>query len=88
MRTLSTRTMISLAYERGEEFDPAIAPTPDVVEDLASWERAAMPVEAPSPYERRRRCERARRRAWAAVPEWFSAQDLVERPAGVMQELV
>ncbi len=88
MRTLSTRTMISLAYERGEEFDPALAPTPDVVEDLAAWETAAMPVEAVAPYERRRRRERARRQALAAVPEWFSAQDLIERPLGIMGQVI
>ncbi len=88
MRTLSTRTMISLAYERGEEYDPAHAPTPDVVEDLAAWETAAMPVESVSPYERRRRRERARRQALSCLPGWFSAQDLLERPAGVHGELV
>ncbi len=88
MRTLSTRTMISLAYERGEEFDPALAPGPDVVEDLMTWERAAMPVESLSPYERRRRRERARRQALSCLPGWFSAQDLLEGPVGVHGELV
>lgn len=88
MRTLSTRSMMSLAFERGEEFDPAIAPHADVVEGLAVWERATMPVEAIAPYERRRRRERVRRQALAAVPDWFSAQDLVERPVGVMGEVI
>jgi hypothetical protein len=43
MRTLSPRTLAALAYERGEEFDPAASPTPALVQDLslaapaASW---------------------------------------------------
>ena len=36
MRTPSIRTMAALAYERGEEFDPAAAPTPALVEWLAA----------------------------------------------------
>ena len=88
MRTLSTRTMAALAYERGEEFDPALTATPALVDELATWQRAGMPVEAPSPYERRRARERERRQEVSAVPEWFSLQDLVERPVGVLGELV
>ncbi len=87
MRTLSTRSMMSLAYERGEEFDPALAPTPAMVAELTRWETAAMPEEAIAPYERRRRRERAHHQALAAIPQWFSAQDLVERPLGVMGEV-
>jgi len=88
MRTLSIRELSSLAYERGEEFDPAMAPTPDLVAELSSWERAASPVGDAGPYERRRARERSRRQELRAVPEWFSLQDLVERPAGVLGELV
>jgi hypothetical protein len=34
MRTLSTPELATLAYERGEEFDPAASPTPALVQDL------------------------------------------------------
>lgn len=88
MRTLSIRELSSLAYERGEEFDPAMTPTPDLVAELSTWDRATRPVGDAGPYERRRARERRRRQELRAVPEWFSLQDLVERPAGVLGELV
>jgi hypothetical protein len=77
MRTLSTRTLAALAYERGEEFDPAAAPTPALVEWLSAASAAAPIVAAPGPYERRRRRQRERRTASGGVPEWFSPCDLV-----------
>ena len=89
MLTMSTRTLMDLAYERGEEFDPAIStPAPAVVEELGAWAHAALPVEAPSRYEARRRSDRERRAQLAYVPDWFSVQDLVERPAGTLGELI
>ena len=86
MHTLSTRDLTALAYERGEEFDPAMAPSPAVVAELSLGSLAMRPIEAPSPYERRR--EREGRRALSGVPEWLSAEDLLERPVGVHGELV
>jgi hypothetical protein len=55
-------------------------PTPDLVEDLLLARRAVPVVAEPSSYERHRRRERERRAAFAAVPEWFSADDLVAGP--------
>jgi hypothetical protein len=74
----STRTMAALAFERGEEFDPGVPPlTASLVEDLALIGTAG-PLECGvSALERRRRRERERRAAYAAVPSWFSADDLV-----------
>ena len=74
----STRTMAALAFERGEEFDPGVPPlTAAIVEDLALI-GGARPIEGElSALERRRRRDRERRAAYAAVPSWFSADDLV-----------
>jgi hypothetical protein len=88
MRTPSTRTLAALGYGRGEEFDPALASRPALVEQLTLGQRAARPLEAVSPYERRRRRERERRRRLARVRGWFSPGDLVERPVGVHGEPV
>lgn len=84
----STRLMMALAFERGEEYDPALAPSPDLMAELAATAVAGRPVEAPSAYERRRRRERERREALAGVPEWFSVEDLLEPPVGIHGELV
>lgn len=89
MQTLNIRAMHDVAYERGEDFDPAVmADMPDVLEGLAMSERAELPVEAPSAYDRRRARERQRRRRLAAVPAWLTATDLVEPLVGVHGELV
>jgi hypothetical protein len=78
MRTLSTRTLAALAYERGEEFDPGATPTPALVEWLSQASAAAPIVSGPGPYELRRRRQRERRTANGDVPEWFSPGDLVD----------
>ncbi len=88
MHTVSRRTLHDLAYERGEEYDPALAPTPALVEELELGRQAQRPVEARSSYELRRERERERREALALVPDWFSIEDLLERPVGVHGELV
>ena len=72
----STRTMVALAYERGEEFDPGML-TAAIAEDLTLID-GARPIEGElSALERRRRRDRERRAAHAAVPSWFSVDDLV-----------
>ncbi len=76
MHCISTRSLAALAYERGEEFDPALMPTPELMEDLGAAMRAAPLTGEPGSYERRRRRERERRML-TRVPEWFSADDLV-----------
>src|SRR4051812_49679288 len=74
----SPRTLCALAYERGEEFDPAMpALTAGLVEDLSLIGGARAIECEESALERRRRRDRERRAAYAAVPEWFSVDDLV-----------
>jgi hypothetical protein len=84
MHTLSTRTLSALAYERGEEYDPALPPiTPAAIDELALFEHARLIVCEPGDYERRREAERERRRQrreLSRIPEWFSAQDLIAAP--------
>ena len=76
MHCISTRDLTALAYERGEEFDPALMPTPDLIEDLGTAMGAAPLLGEPGSYERRRRRARERRTD-ASVPDWFSVDDLV-----------
>jgi hypothetical protein len=71
------RTLAALAYERGQEYDPAFAPDLALIEDLELAELAGPIVCEASPLERRRQRERERRAQLAAVPDWFSVDDLV-----------
>ena len=88
MQCISMRSVAALAYERGEEFDPALMPTPQLVADLGSAMGAVALQCEPGWYERRRARERERR-LLARVPEWFSVDDLVpERLAVVHGEPV
>jgi hypothetical protein len=80
MRTPSIRTLAALAYERGEELDPATTATPALVEWLSAASAAAPIVAAPGPYEQRRRRRRERRATSNGVPDWFSPGDLVDSP--------
>lgn len=64
MRTLSTRALAALAYERGEELDPAALPSSALLADLCLAGEARAIVPEPSAYAR----ARARRRARAACP--------------------
>src|SRR4051794_41378531 len=74
----STRTMVALAYERGEEFDPGVPPlTAALMEDLTLIGGARALDCEPPVLDRRRRRDRERRAAYAAVPSWFSVDDLV-----------
>ena len=83
MQTPSMRFVAALAYERGEEFDPALMPTPELVEDLGTAGSAIPLVGEPGSYERRRRQERERRML-ERVPAWFSADDLVPERVAVI----
>jgi hypothetical protein len=61
MRTLSPRALAALAFERGEEFDPALTlPSATLTEDLALLAGARALMCELSPMERRRQRERAR----------------------------
>jgi hypothetical protein len=68
MSTLSTRALAALAFERGEEFDPAVTlPSALLAEDLALLAGARPLLCELSPAERRRR-ERGRRDRWVSPP--------------------
>jgi hypothetical protein len=79
MRTLSTRTLSALAYDRGEEYDPSQPIAAELLQTLSLVEHAAPVVGEDGPYERARRCRRERRQL-SRIPEWFSAQDLIAAP--------
>jgi hypothetical protein len=57
MQTLSTRVLSSLAFDRGEEYDPAQPICPSLLENLTLLEHAGPMIAEEGP------CERARRRA-------------------------
>jgi hypothetical protein len=79
MHTLSTRTMTALAYDRGEEYDPGQPPCPTLLDDLGMAEFAVPVIGEDGPYEQARGRRRERRQL-AAVPTWFSAEDLIAAP--------
>ena len=79
MNTLSTRTLSALAYERGEEYDPAQPVAAELLETLSLVEHAAPVIGEDGPYERARRRRRERRQL-SRIPEWFAAQDLIAAP--------
>jgi hypothetical protein len=51
MHTLSTRTLSALAFDRGEEYDPAMAVAPDLIETLSLIEQARPMIGEDGPYE-------------------------------------
>jgi hypothetical protein len=79
MHTLSTRTMSALAYDRGEEYDPAEPVCPDLLEALSLVDQARPVIGEDGPYERARQRRRERRQA-DGIPAWFSAEDLIAAP--------
>jgi hypothetical protein len=80
MRTPSTRALSALAFDRNQEFDPGPPLSPGVLEDLELVVGARAIVTDISPADRQRRRDRARRRRLAAIPEWFSVDDLIAAP--------
>ena len=81
--------MHDVAYERGEDYDPALlGDIPAMAAELALGAQAALPVEAPSEYDRRRARRRERRHALEAVPAWLEASDLTEPLTGVHGALI
>ena len=79
MHTLSTRVLSALAFDRGEEYDPAQPICPNLLENLTLLEHASPVIGEEGPYERRRQTRRERRRRHA-IPAWFSAEDLIAAP--------
>jgi hypothetical protein len=86
MHTPSIRTLMAVAYERGEEFDPGATPTPALMEQL-SIAASARPIfgefaafdcgSGPAVGSVPRR-----------VPDWFSACDLVDPPVASTRAVV
>jgi hypothetical protein len=62
-RMPSIRTLAAIAYERGEEFDPALMLSPALAEDLEASSASETTVFALSPSDERRHGERAARRS-------------------------
>jgi hypothetical protein len=79
MHTLSTRTLAALAYDRGEEYDPADPISSEFLETLSLIERARSVIGEDGPYEKARQYRHARRRL-SRIPDWFSAEDLITAP--------
>ena len=69
MHTPSTRILSALAYDRGEEYDPAEPVTPDLLEALSLVEQARPVIGEDGPYERARQRRRERRRAANGIPD-------------------
>jgi hypothetical protein len=81
MHTLSTRMLSELAYDRGQEdYDPVEVMTPALRDALALVSRAQPVIGEDGPNERARQRRRERDRARAAIPDWFSAEDLIAAP--------
>ena len=80
MHTPSTRILSALAYDRGEEYDPGLPPSPALVEALSLVEHAAAVIGDDGPYEQARQRRRERDRERTAIPDWFSAEDLIAAP--------
>src|ERR1039458_6145755 len=79
MYTPSTRILSALAYDRGEEYDPAEPVAPDLLEALSLVEQARPVIGEDGPYERARQRRRDRRQA-DGTPAWFSAEALIAAP--------
>ena len=85
MHTLSTRTLSALAFDRGEEYDPADPVWPALVETLSLVEHARPVIGEAGPFERARQRARERRQR-NGVPAWFSAEDLIAAPWETAEE--
>ena len=80
MHTPSTRILSALAYDAGLEFDPTDPVCLALADAVMQSEHAMRIVGEDGPYERARQRRRERALERAAVPEWFSAQDLIAAP--------
>ena len=79
MHTPSTRILSALAYDRGIEYDPADPVCLALAEAMTLVEQATPVIGEDGPYERARQRQRERRER-AAIPAWFSAEDLIAAP--------
>lgn len=83
-RTPSIRTLAAIAYERGEEFDPALMLSPALAElESSITSGTTVFASCSSPDARRRRQETGRcgidDEDENEAPSWFEAGDLVPR---------
>ncbi len=80
MHTPSTRILSALAYDFGREYDPTDPVCQALTEAVMQSEHATRIVGDDGPYERARQRRRERERERAAIPDWFSAEDLIAAP--------
>jgi hypothetical protein len=81
MHTPSTRILSAVAFDCGiEDFDPTDPVCLELVDALTLAAHAATVVGEDGPYEKARQRRRERDRERAAVPDWFSAEDLIAAP--------
>jgi hypothetical protein len=79
MHTPSTRILSALAYDVGREYDPTDPVCLALADAVMQSEQATRIVGEDGPYERARQRWRERRER-AAIPDWFSAEDLIAAP--------
>jgi len=80
MHTPSTRILSALAYDVGREYDPTDPLCQALADAVMQSEHAMHIIGEDGPYEKARQRRRERDRERAAIPEWFSAQDLIAAP--------
>jgi hypothetical protein len=80
MHTPSTRILSALAYDLGREYDPTDPVCQALADAVMQSEHATRIVGDDGPYEKARQRRRERDRERAAIPDWFSAQDLIAAP--------
>ena len=80
MHTPSTRILSALAYDLGREYDPTDPVCQALTDAVMQSEHAAQIVGDDGSYEKARQRRRERDRQRAAIPAWFSAQDLIAAP--------
>ena len=80
MHTPSTRILSALAFDFGREYDPSDPVCPELAEAVMQSEHATRIVGDDGPYEQARQRRRERDRERAAIPDWFSAEDLIAAP--------
>jgi len=80
MHTPSTRILSALAYDFGREYDPTDPVCQALTDAVMQSEHATRIVGDDGPYEKARQRRRERDRERAAIPDWFSAEDLIAAP--------
>jgi hypothetical protein len=80
MHTPSTRILSALAYDCGiEEYDPTDPVCHALADAVMQSDHATRVVGDDGSYERARQRRRERRER-TAIPDWFSAEDLIVAP--------